>query len=390
MMLYNRIKPALLMPLVLPLALIGTLSACVTSPVAKPDPAELQRALSGTTTPPPLPVDGSGLFVMSPGMREFAREYVPVRGAPSARLRELLSALITIRDIEYSTNANLTAQEAFEKRQANCLAFSSLIVAMADEIGIEARFQEVDLPPSWEGQNSDLLLRLRHVNVVTNVRGRDGYTVVDFSRERSADDFSTRAITHNQAIARFYNNLAVESLLKENYELGRAYVLAALEIEPDLAFVWVNLGLLYRRMNDRERAEISYRQALALEPQNTSALGNLATLHYEYGERTEGARLEAMVKRERERDPFFSYAMAQRAYSRSELDSAVDWLTRALDRRWREHRFHHLMGMIQWQLGQPQHARESMREALNHAKQPDDIRQYREQLAEWDSAISQS
>ncbi len=359
-------------------------SACVTAPVPRPSAGELARITDTQSTHATLPINGTHLLELTPAMRSFAHRYVPAKGTSQVRLRELLRALISVHDIDYELNANLTASQAFEQRRANCLAFSSLVVAMADEIGINAWFQEVDLPPTWEGGGSDLLMRLRHVNVITDVSGSNGHTVVDFRSDRYDESLPRQAITHDQAIARFYNNLGIEALLAEDYQLARDYLIAALQIEPKLEFGWVNLGQLYRRQNDLDSAQIAYRQALAISPSDPSALINLSSVYSLQGRVQEARELRLLAQKRRERDPYYGYAMAQRAAFLQQWSEAADWLYEAIDRRPREHRFHHLLGLAQWELGQRASAAESMQAAAELATDRKDIRRYEQQLALWD------
>ena len=49
-----------------------------------------------------------------------------------------------------------------------------------------------------------------------------------------------------------------------------------LTVDPTAALLWINLGVVFVRNAQYDDAERSYRQALALEPDNLSALNNLA------------------------------------------------------------------------------------------------------------------
>jgi hypothetical protein len=65
--------------------------------------------------------------------------------------------------------------------------------------------------------------------------------------------------------------------------------------EPASALVWTNLGNAEARRGRTIEAELAYRQALELEPENTDALNNLAWLLYEQGERL--AEAEELARR---------------------------------------------------------------------------------------------
>lgn len=52
-------------------------------------------------------------------------------------------------DLQYDPTATYTLTEIWQKRQANCLAFTLLFATLAREAGIQARVQEVDRVVSW-------------------------------------------------------------------------------------------------------------------------------------------------------------------------------------------------------------------------------------------------
>ena len=69
----------------------------------------------------------------------------------------------------------------------------------------------------------------------------------------------------------------------ENYELAGTLLRAGLEKNPD-DFVWLTAaGNLHFTQRHYERAESFYRRALSLEPQDSTALCNLAGVLYETG-----------------------------------------------------------------------------------------------------------
>ncbi len=363
--------------------LVLALSACATTTVSPPQPAELQRAIGATHTPG---VSTAEMMHMTPRMHAFVDRYVPDVAHSGIRMRELLRALVSVHGIEYDPDAHLTAAQVFEQRRANCLAFSSLVVAMSQSIGITTQFQEVDLPPTWMAADANLLLQFKHVNVLVD-HGRWRYPqVVDFRLERYDESYPSRLIDEHQATARFYNNLGIEAMLAGRLDEALNYVASSLQLEPKLAFAWVNLGQIHRRMNNWDLAEISYRQALKIESSNASALNNLAGLYEHRGNLEQAEAFRDRANRSRHHDPYFRYAMAQRAYEQEAWPDAFAWVEKAIAKRPREHRFHHLLGMIHWRQGQRQQAIESIRRAVRHARQTSDLVRYEEQLQEWEEA----
>jgi hypothetical protein len=79
---------------------------------------------------------------------------------------------------DYDARRTGTAEEALRSRAGNCLFLSILFVAMARELGVDARFQQLEVMPEWD-MEGDVLFAARHVNVYGRLHGRSEY-VTDF------------------------------------------------------------------------------------------------------------------------------------------------------------------------------------------------------------------
>ena len=106
----------------------------------------------GKVTPPPLNNQGAVVHVndvdvlaVSPAMDEFLERYILKYSSSQTRL-ELLTNSVTnsgVLGFEYDESRTLTAAEAFETRSGNCIGFANLMVALARQAGLKARYQEV-------------------------------------------------------------------------------------------------------------------------------------------------------------------------------------------------------------------------------------------------------
>ena len=63
-------------------------------------------------------------------------------------------------------------------------------------------------------------------------------------------------------MALFYNNLAADALIKQDFPRAYQYLKAAADADPNLEDVWVNLGVLYRFSEHHDLSEKAYRHAL--------------------------------------------------------------------------------------------------------------------------------
>lgn len=92
-----------------------------------------------------------------------------------------------------------------------------------------------------------------------------------------------RAPSQAEYPGRFYRRGSPNlSLFKRNEEAEGAYR-KAIELKPDDAVAYYNLGNLLYNLKRNEEAEGAYRKAIELKPDNASAYGNLGWMFYVMG-----------------------------------------------------------------------------------------------------------
>ena len=140
------------------------------------------RPLVGEGVTTSLP--DTDVLALDPQMLVFLDRFVDAKQFDYTKLRQLLYAIMDEGSfgLEYD-NHTRTAAETFQMQRGNCLSFTNMFVAMARQVGIDARYQEVDIPPDWTVQGGAFVLN-RHVNVLVEL-GYPGKRVVDFN----IDDF---------------------------------------------------------------------------------------------------------------------------------------------------------------------------------------------------------
>ena len=112
-------------------------------------------------------------FEITDEMRAWVHAQVPDSGCPpSERLDRLLAAIVdpSRLGLPYEAGHTNTAREAFETRKANCLAFTSLFVGLARELGMPAFYLGVDDVERFE-RDGDLMVVSGHVSAGFGVGG---------------------------------------------------------------------------------------------------------------------------------------------------------------------------------------------------------------------------
>ena len=292
-------------------------------------------------------------------LNDELRDYVAakVKDDPQARsrLRKLVRGMIDdgLLALDYDVNRTHTAIETFETREGNCLSFSLLFAALAREANLDVTFQMVDIPPSFRADGEMIMLN-NHINVRVKGVRRDisfaGDYVVDFNTAEYNGNYDTRKVTDNYAFALYLSNLAVESLQAGNSEKAFRYLKKGIETDPEVAGLWVNLGVLYSHHDRHDMAVQAYRRALSIQPSNKSALVNLAGVLHQLGREEEAAWYTDKVTYYRDRHPYYHYHLARAAYQDGRLEEALAFLAKAIRLKKDEHQFYFLRGLVHYRM----------------------------------------
>lgn len=242
--------------------------------------------------------------------------------------------------LEYVNNATLIASDTYIQKEANCLSLTILAYSLAQQLGFDAHFQDVDVPEYWVTRSGNSMLN-GHVNLmifpeknrsaaqhIVVLRG-NGY-LIDFDMVPQRAKQQAKRISQQSIVAMFYNNKAADAMMSGDYDLAYHYLKAAITTAPELAQNWNNLAVLYRKKQMLVLAEQVYLHSLALEPENSNTMSNLAML-YELTERyQEAAVLEDRVAKKRLSNPYYFIMQGNEALERQEADDAITYFRRSL------------------------------------------------------------
>ncbi|HEU4620379.1 MAG TPA: tetratricopeptide repeat protein [Gammaproteobacteria bacterium] len=322
--------------------------------------------LSGTAlfgepvTEPAVSLDD--VFALDADMRAFVEQRVADAGSMPNKLRRLLEGMQTagLFSLDYSVAATRTVAETFHDRVGNCLSFTMLFVALARAAGVDARYQMVDVPPSWSAESGFVVLT-NHINARVRGRGQPDY-VVDFNQEEFKSHYVTHGVSDRYAAALFYNNKGVEALLDEDYRASFVNFRAAIETYPDLAAAWVNLGLLYSKRGRPEQAEAAYQKALDLDDDNQTAMTNLAALYTRAGDAERAELYRQRIRRHQQQNPYYHFFLARAAFEQKHFAEALELVDKALKLK-RDEQFYLLQGQAFDRLGESRNAASSFARA---------------------------
>jgi hypothetical protein len=315
-------------------------------------------------------------------MKVFVRRAISRYRGPGEKLKAILDAVISPYHLglKYDGAASFTAGETFENKRANCLSFTTMIISMLRYAGLHVEFNDVDIPPVWDLQNNNMLVMYRHVNaMVTWPDG--GREVVDFNIDEYNIHYPQHRIRDEIAIAQHYNNRGVEYLLRNNTLDAFRYLRKALDLAPDVPFLWINLGALYRSQGKLEAAEIAYRRALEVEPDNLVAISSAERVYKELGLTGLSVIFERRAKYFRQKNPYYLYKMAMDSFLAGDYKTALQDINAAIRRNDEEHRFYFLRGVIYKALHEPGEADSSFNTAIKLSSNQQQADKYRRKIA---------
>ena len=320
------------------------------------------------------------LLALDQDMRDFVALYtggVRNRRQRLTMLHRAVTGAATL-DLQYDPVAEGTAQEVFHRGSANCLSYASLFVALAREAGLDAGYQWLEVRPQWTRLGERIMVRL-HVNVMVKVSSREHY-MVDIDPLPSRDIAGSQAISDSEAQALYHSNIAMEALAAEQLELAWLNGVRALQLSPQTAHLWVNLGAIYRFAGQHREAESSYLYALQLDPWDRSAMNNLVVLYSIEGRAQDRDYWAVQVARYRDDNPYYHAWLGDQAAELQDWQAALQYYEEALALLPDDSRLLYAAGISHYQLDELAAASTYIKRAIITATLRSDIENYQLQL----------
>jgi Flp pilus assembly protein TadD len=262
--------------------------------------------------------------------------------------------------MRYREDATHSVTRSYDTREANCVGFTLLFLALAREAGLKASPQGINRTLAWR-QDDRTLYRSNHVNVGIMLGGR--MHTVDFAIEPVIARDPPSPISDQRLLAHYYNNLAMAALAGERMTMAQRLLAVSLKLDPDYAPHWSNAGVLYLRNGDIAAAERAYAYALTLDPREPSALFNMASLARRADDATKEAEFERRLSLVQQRDPFHHFLQALNAERSGDDAHAIEHYRAAIRLYRGEHRFHAALAQAYHRTGDIDRAIRSLKRA---------------------------
>jgi tetratricopeptide (TPR) repeat protein len=289
--------------------------------------------------------------------------------------------------LAYEADANTTATQTYEKGAANCLSLTIMAYAMAEYLGFDATFQEVNIPEYWTRRDGNILLN-GHVNLhLLEQEDYDSYAlqprpfIIDFDPLRNTQRFKTTPLSKRDVVSNFYVNKAADALIKDNNDLAFAYLKAAIDVAPSNEGAYVNLGVLYSRNNLFNLAELAYQASLDIKSNFSTALENLSLLYQKTDRLPQAKSIQARLAKKRENNPYYHFFLGNLSFDKGEHKQSLEHYKKSISLNSKPHEFYFHLARTFLVLGDLENTKRYLRKAKKRAGNENLERRYEHQLS---------
>jgi Tfp pilus assembly protein PilF len=194
--------------------------------------------------------------------------------------------------------------------------------------------------------------------------GNDTATTIDFLPPQDLRGRRVSVISESRVLAMFFNNRAAETMAQGQLDQAYAWTKAALAQDPSFLSAQITLGVIYHRRGLLEASESAFRHALRVEPNNTQALADLASVLDSQGRIDEGQRVRQTLAGLETHPPFYFFELGRAAVQRGDFEAGRAWLQRELSRDPDYHEVHFWLALAYGGLGDAGAARRHLSIAL--------------------------
>ncbi len=296
--------------------------------------------------------------------------------------------------LEYDSALTRNAAQAFDARAGNCLSLVIMTAALAKELGLPVRYQNVVADDTWS-RTGDIYFSIGHVNLAlgkkkTDVgpgRNESEVLVIDFL---PATDIRarTRVLAESTIVAMYMNNRAVETFT--DGQLNDAYWWAreAIRQDPKFLSAYNTLGVVYQRRGHFAEADRVFAHVLEREPANTRVMSNRVAALNALGRTAEAQALRDRLDRLEPDPPFSFFDRGLAAMREGDYKSARDLFAREVAREAYYHEFHFWLALAYVGLGDIDHARDHLALAMESSTTRSDRDRYAAKLDRIRAAVS--
>lgn len=291
-----------------------------------------------------------------------------------------------IADFDYRGNTYV-AKVSLHEQSGNCLSLAILTTALANLVEIEVAYQKVNSAPIYRRfQNvTTLSSHVRTILYEPNFVKEVGYlyfttpsVIVDYFPEKS--DQLGKTVSQADFMAMFYQNLAGEALVQQNYSQAYSLLTQALNLSQTNSVTLNSLAVLFKQANNSAEAEHIYLFAMENALQSVNTIANYIVLLEEEGRTDEAKHWRAKVEFVDDNNPYRWIALGDREYASANFYQASKYYRRASKVAPYLHESYFGMAKSYYQLGEGKNAKNAMEKAVELSYVPEEKSLYQAKL----------
>jgi len=368
--------------------LAAFLAGCAAAPAP---PAARPLFDDASFAPPSQRIDAADVFAPSEAMKRFVHERIAEDIQSKGRQRALFDALYSANQLrlEYDSGITRNAAQAFAERSGNCLSLVIMTAALAKEMGLDVKIQQVSADEAWS-RAGDTYFASAHVNVTLARDRRDPRVRADERQLMTIDFIAPKEnamppklweLPEARVIAMYFNNRAAETLAAGNIDDAYWWARAAIEEDPRFLSAYNTLGVVYKKKGNFARAERVLQEVIAREPQNVNAMTNLALVYGDSGREHEAELLSDRIDAIQPYAPFHWFELGTEAMKAGDYRKAKAMFAREVERDPYYHEFHFWLAAACLRLGEREMANKHMALAVEYSPTRHDHDLYTAKLA---------
>ena len=232
----------------------------------------------------------------------------------------------------------LTARQTLSSEAGNCLSLAILTKAFADIVGLETQYQRVNSPPIYYRKNN-IMQTSGHVRTFVYAEKEPfEKNVITVSRPSVIIDYfpdpgnvSGEFVSEEDFISMFYQNLAGEAIISEEFDTAFSYLQEALKqniYNPDTLNT---LAVLNNRINDNTNTEKLYEFAVKNTQRTITLVSNYANFLKKDGEADKAKELLADVDANHDDNPYDWLDIGSQKLRDEDYQLALKYFRKALN-----------------------------------------------------------
>lgn len=289
-----------------------------------------------------------------------------------------------------------TAKEALLNNEGNCLSLAMLTTALADLVDLDIRFQTVNSSPIYR-RYANVTTTAGHVRTILLAKKKTKDEPSTLLRSRmiidyfpSAGDVKGEFISRDDFTAMYFQNLASEALVEENYNLAFSYIQKALQLNHLNPHSLNTYAVLLNQVGLSEAAASIYEYGVQFTPRTVNLIWNYANLLKARGEGEKASSLLADIDANKDTNPYSWLDIANEHFQNDNYWLATKYYRKTTKLAPYLHEAYFGLAKVQYLQGYENKAMESLLKAKDLAYEDETKRLYNAKSATLRLALTQS